>query len=166
MLKRIKKRIKVFKVRKANIKSKKRITKFSNSIASCGENLVIFGEQKIYSSDRLVIGSNCKLNDNVYINARSGVTIGDNVTISYGAKIISTGYDMEKFMNSGERVHSIETPVYIGNYCWICAGATILPGVKITGEKVVVAADAVVTKDIKESKVIVAGNPARLVKRY
>ena len=43
--------------------------------------------------------------------------------------------------------------------------AIVLPGVRITGNHVVVAAGAVVTKDITESRVIVAGNPARIVKR-
>ena len=46
----------------------------------------------------------------------------------------------------------------------MCAGAIILPGVTIKGD-CVVAAGAVVSKDIEERYVIIAGNPARVIKR-
>ena len=136
-----------------------------NIVKSCGNNLEVFGVPEIASADNIVIGNGFKINSFVYLNGRSGITIGDNVTLSRGAKIISTGYDLELFFQKGERGHFTDRPVYIGNYCWIGADAIILPGVKITGEKVVVAAGAVVTKDISESNVIVGGNPARIIKR-
>ena len=100
------------------------------------------------------------------MNGRSGITIGDNVTLSYGAKLISTGYDVEHWMKTGERIHFDDKPIYIGDNCWIGTDAIILPGVKITGEFVVIGAGAVVTKDITESRVLVAGNPAKIVKKY
>ena len=154
-----------FRQKKIEKKEQKRIDLFKSKLASCGSNLKIFGEPVIYSANRLTIGSDCKMNDKVYINARSGVTIGDDVTLSYGAKIISTGYDVEHWVETGERLHVVNTPVKIGNHCWVCTDAIILPGVNITGEYVVVAAGAVVTKDITEDKVIVAGSPARVVKK-
>lgn len=52
--------------------------------------------------------------------------------------------------------------VTIGNSVWIGGGAIILPGVSI-GEGAVVAAGAVVTKDVPAS-VVVAGNPAKVIK--
>ena len=100
------------------------------------------------------------------MNGRSGITIGDNVTLSHGAKLVSTGYDVEHWMETGERVHIDNKPIYIGDNCWIGANAIILPGVKITGEYVIIGAGAVVTKDVTESRVLVAGNPAKIVKRY
>lgn len=54
-------------------------------------------------------------------------------------------------------------PVHIGKRAWIGAGATILPGVTI-GDNAVVGAGSVVTKDV-EPDTIVAGNPARLIRR-
>lgn len=137
----------------------------SNVVQSCGDGLQVFGKPEIASPERIIIGNRCKINPLVYLNGRSGITIGDNVTLSRGAKVISTGYDLDWFFQKGERVHFTDRPVYIGNYCWVGADAIILPGVKITGEKVVVAAGAVVTKDITESKVVVGGNPAKIIKR-
>ena len=143
----------------------KRINKVKELVNSCGEGLEVFGDIKIYSGECIDIGSKCKLNDQVYLNARSGIKLGDDVTISYGAKIVSTGYDLEEWIETGEKTHFVDKPISIGNHCWIGAGAIILPGVTISGEYVVVAAGAVVTKDILENKVVVAGNPAKIIKR-
>lgn len=140
--------------------------KFGKNLKSCGTNLKLFGKPEVFSPDRLEIGSDCRINSKVFINARSGVTIGDDVTLSYGSKIISTGYDVGHWMKTGEKVHIEDAPVTIGNHCWIGTDAIILPGVNITGEYVVVAAGAVVTKDITESKVVVGGVPAKIIKRY
>lgn len=162
ILKRIKQRIKENRIKRI---IRRRSEKIYAQVASCGENLQVFGDCEIVVADKVTLGDNCKLNADVYINARSGVSIGNDVTLSYGVKILSTGYDIEKWITTGQKIHFDNTPVTIGDHCWICAGATILPGVKISGEYVIVGADAVVTKDITESRVIVAGSPARIVKR-
>ena len=52
-----------------------------------------------------------------------------------------------------------------GDHDWICSSAIIFPGVKITGQHIVIAAGAVVTHDIAESYVIVGGVPAEIIKR-
>lgn len=139
--------------------------KIENQVDKCGTGLEVFGDVDISYPERVTIGDNCKLNHQVYLNARSGITIANDVSVSYGAKLVSTGYDLEHWIQTGERIHFEDKPIYIGNHCWIGAGAIILPGVNITGEYVVVAAGAVVTKDIIESKVVVAGSPAKIVKR-
>ena len=53
--------------------------------------------------------------------------------------------------------------IVIGDRCWLCDNSVILPGVHI-GDESVVAANAVVTKDVP-SRCVVAGNPAKIVKR-
>ena len=158
----IKKR-KLSKEKKADLQKSEA---FKALLASCGENLKLFGVPEISGHNKLKIGNDCRLNSGVYINARSGVTIGNDVTLSRGVQIISTGYDIEHWMNTGEKIHFTDQPVYIGNHCWIGANAVILPGIKITGEYVVIGAGAIVTKDIVESNVVVAGNPAKIIKRY
>lgn len=157
------------KKRRLNVESKKRLKKlndFKNTVASCGKNLTLFGAPEIFSTDKLSIGDDCKINSGVYINARSGIEIGNDVTLSHGAKIISTGYDIEHWINTNEKIHIDNSPIFIGNHCWIGANAIILPGVNITGEYVVIGAGAVVTKDISENKVLVAGVPAKIVKHF
>ena len=54
-------------------------------------------------------------------------------------------------------------PVLLKRNCWVGAGSTILPGVTV-GENAIVGAGSVVTKDV-EPNTIVAGNPAKFIKR-
>ena len=149
-----------------NKKRKKLITSFKNSIAYCGDDLHLFGEPEISHRNKLKIGNSCRINSDVYLNARSGIEIGNDVTLSNGVKILSTGYDLEQWMLTEQKKHTENTPVKIGNHCWIGTNAIILPGVEISGEFVVIGAGAVVTKSITESNVLVAGNPAKIVKHY
>lgn len=165
VLKKIKKSLNKYIALRNEKKPIKAGNKFGKHLKSCGTNLKLFGKPEVYSPERLEIGSDCRINAKVFINARSGVTIGDDVTLSYGSKIISTGYDVEHWMKTGEKKHIEDAPVIIGNHCWIGTDAIILPGINITGEYVVVAAGAVVTKDITESKVVVGGVPAKIIKR-
>lgn len=162
----IKKWIKRIKLKKKKKEEDRKLNSFVSPLASCGNNLHIFDIPEISYHNKLKIGNDCRINSNVYINARSGVEIGDDVTLSNGTKILSTGYDLEHWMATGQKVHIEDAPVKIGNHCWIGTNAIILPGVSITGEYVVIGAGAVVTKDITESKVLVAGNPAKIIKHY
>lgn len=138
---------------------------YRKKFLNCGSGLKIYGRITVLSGKKVTIGKDCRINNNVYINGRSGVTIGDSVTLSAGAKVISIGYDTERFLMTGERIHITSQPIFIGNHVWVCADAIILPGVNITGNNIIVAAGAVVTHSITENSVIVAGNPAKVIKR-
>lgn len=85
-----------------------------------------------------------------------GIHIQENSLIASGVTILS--HDHCKRVNN----QPLLTETYIGKRCFIAVGATILPGVKI-GDEVIVGAGAVVTKDVP-SNVIVAGNPARIIR--
>ncbi|NQN84150.1 acyltransferase [Streptococcus suis] len=124
----------------------------------------VFGKIDIVAPERLVIGNNCSFNHGCYINASNNVILGDDVTLSAKSCIVSTGIDYKKWA-CGEKMHTREGAVEIGNHVWIGTNATILPGVKITGEYVVIAANAVVTQNIEESFCIFAGIPARKIKK-
>jgi len=165
-MKKIKKLINIIKAKRNEFKFWVCTRYVNREISSCGKNLFAAGKVELIFPKKITIGNNCKLNGTSYLNGRSGITIGDNVTLSHGAKLISTGYDVEHWMETGERVHIANKPIHIGNNCWIGANAIILPGVKITGEFVIIGAGAVVTKDVTESRVLVAGNPAKIVKHY
>ena len=90
------------------------------------------------------------------------ITIGDNVTISHGVDFIT--HD-----NSVCKIFGVHNDLYgkisIGNNCFIGAHTVIMYGVSIA-DNVIVGAGSVVTKSFKESNVIIAGNPARVVGRW
>jgi acetyltransferase-like isoleucine patch superfamily enzyme len=94
----------------------------------------------------------------VYMNGYNGIKIGKRVMFASGVKIISANHDFKQREN-----HIKDKPVIIEENVWIGANAVILPGVKI-GKNSIVGAGSIVTKDVGEN-VIVAGNPARIIKR-
>lgn len=133
---------------------------------SIGSNCVFHRTVSICFPENVTLGDNVRVNEGVYIGAGYGkVVIGNDVTLSPYVKIVNAGYDVDLFMQD-ERHHIEDKNTYIGNNVWVCMGAIICPGVKISGNHVIIAAGAVVNKSFDESYVLLAGNPARIVKRY
>ncbi|MAM30003.1 MAG: hypothetical protein CMC13_13355 [Flavobacteriaceae bacterium] len=99
------------------------------------------------------------LSGNCYIQGNNGIIIGDNTIFASNVKIISANHNIKNL-----DLHVSTKPVIIGSNCWIGTGAVILPEVEI-GCGVIVGANAVVTKSFKESDIIIAGNPAKILKR-
>jgi len=88
---------------------------------------------------------------------QGGITIGDDALIGPKVNLITINH----IMDPAKRKSTISKPIVIGKNVWIGAGATVLSGVTI-GENSVIAAAAVVTKDVPPNKVV-AGVPARIV---
>ena len=89
---------------------------------------------------------------------RSGITLEDGVFIGPGVLLVTENHPEQPAV----RRNVYAKPIVVGHGVWIGAGAVILPGVTI-GEHAVVGAGAIVTKDVPAG-VIVAGNPARIVR--
>ena len=110
------------------------------------------------------IGQFTRIGRNVYINHACSfldmgtITIEDDVLIGPKVNLITEGHPL----NPAERRALTAKPIVIKRNAWIGAGATILPGV-IVGENAVVAAGAVVSKDVPANSVV-AGIPARVIK--
>src|SRR6478672_9593886 len=102
----------------------------------------------------ITIGRRSVVNQQCCLDGRGGLSIGDNVDISPGVWILTDSHDMNDPL-FGE----VLAPVTIGNDVWIGSRAMILPGVTV-GEGAVVAAGAVVTRDVVPYTVV-AGVPAR-----
>jgi len=109
-------------------------------------------------------GRNIRVGKNVFINHccefmdRGGITIGNDVLIAPKVNLITIGHPL----NPADRRATYTAPITIGNGVWIGAGATIMPGVTV-GENSVVAAGAVVTKEVPPNTVV-AGVPAKVMK--
>nr|WP_115891659.1 DUF2255 family protein [Haloferax sp. Atlit-48N]RDZ30363.1 DUF2255 domain-containing protein [Haloferax sp. Atlit-48N] len=118
----------------------------------------------IFPPFHINVGKHTSVGRNVFINHAcsfldlGGITIEDEVMISSMVTITSEGHpvdvDRRKTLVPGE--------VVVERNAWIGAGATILPDVTI-GENSVVAAGAVVTKDVP-ANTVVAGVPAEVVR--
>lgn len=109
------------------------------------------------------IGRNCKVSSHSFIC--EGVTVEDNVFIGHGVIFINDRYP--RATNSRGGLQTEEdwacVPTRIKQGASIGSNATILCGVTI-GENAVVGAGSVVTKDVA-ANAIVAGNPARVIKK-
>ena len=125
------------------------------------KNVVFYGIPKVIDIEKLVVRDNVRINENVFIHAAAGVTINENSTLSYGSSIISAGYDVSNWTNYLNRAHDSKR-IIIGQNVWIGANATVLPGIEIC-DNVIVAAGAVVCKNIEEEYSIYAGVPARKI---
>ena len=103
---------------------------------------------------RISVGEYTHINRGVLLDGRGIVKIGNSVSISHRVAIVSAGHDTQS-PSFGYK----SAPIVIGNYAWIGVNATILMGVTV-GDGAVVAAGAVVTKDVAPYT-IVGGVPAR-----
>lgn len=112
------------------------------------------------SGKNIHVGDEFLANYNVTILDIAPVHIGDHVMIGPNTLIVTVNHPLSP---KGRRQHLGQAkPVVIGNDVWIGGNCTILPGVTI-GNNVVVAAGAVVTKDVPDNSVV-AGVPARKIR--
>lgn len=102
----------------------------------------------------IVIGEDTIIGDHVFLDGRDRIEIGNHTDIASSVMIYNSEHDL-----SDKEFKAVNAPVKIGDYCFIGPRAIILPGVKI-GKGAVVAAGAVVTKDVADFQ-IVGGVPAK-----
>lgn len=107
----------------------------------------------------ITIGKNVFFNTGCSFQDRGGIHIGDSLLLGMNVTIATLNHGM----SLETRNTTYPSPVIIGDNVWIGSNATILPGVTI-GDNSVVAAGAVVTKDVPEDTVV-AGVPAKVAKK-
>ena len=106
----------------------------------------------------ITLGKNVFINHDCSFLDLGGITIEDDVLVGPKVSLITENHPLDP----ADRQALILKPIVIKRNAWIGAAATILPGVTI-GENAVIAAGAVVTKDVP-ANTIVGGIPARHIK--
>ena len=130
--------------------------------------LKIQGDYSIGRGCRLDIDRNAlvEIGKGGYINANTkliivhSLTIGDGCTISWDCQFLDE--DFHKIEYPGKKVR--EKGIVLGDHVWIGSGVCIFSGAKIAKGSVV-AANSSVHHVFEEENVLIAGNPARIVKR-
>ena len=107
---------------------------------------------------RLRMDEKSSLGDGAWAYCLDNITIGKNCCIGEDVRLLTGSHDV-----ASAHFDLVTRPIVIHDHVWIATGAIVLPGITI-GEGAVVAAGAVVTKDV-EPWMVVGGNPAKFIKK-
>jgi maltose O-acetyltransferase len=111
---------------------------------------------KFFEPAGVTVGEDTIIGDRIFLDGRAPLTIGSHVDIASEVMI----YNSEHDINAAD-FGAVSAPVSIGDYVFIGPRAIILPGVNV-GKGAIVAAGAVVTKDVPEYA-MVGGVPAKVI---
>jgi acetyltransferase-like isoleucine patch superfamily enzyme len=106
----------------------------------------------------ITIGKDVFINSGCHFQDQGGIYIGDGSLIGHNVVLATINHDLDPANNRKNHY----APIHIGKHVWIGSNATVLPGVTI-GDWAVVAAGAVVTKDVP-ALTVAGGVPARIIK--
>lgn len=122
----------------------------------CGRNFIAEENVRFNFPQNLEMGDDVFINRGTFLDSKGGIVVGNFVGITEDVQIFTH--------NHSESNHATRTyeKVVIKDYAKISSGAVILPGVTI-GEQAIVAARALVTKDVPPN-VLVAGIPAKVIR--
>lgn len=123
------------------------------------ESFCIFPPFYTDFGQNIVVGKGVFINEGCCFQDQGGIVIGDGCLI--GHQVVLATLDHEQ--DPACRANMIPAPIVLGKNVWVGAHATILAGVTV-GDNAVVAAGAVVTKDVP-ADTVVGGVPARILKK-
>lgn len=117
----------------------------------------------LYFPDKLNHKGYLHINDENFIDARGGLDFGENVILAPKVCILTYNHEYDNKNWLPYSPNLVMKSVEIGNNCWIGYDSLLLPGTKV-GENTVVAAKSVLKGEYPDN-VLLAGNPARVIKR-
>lgn len=123
-----------------------------------GEKTAVHWRLVFFAPRGITIGNNSIIGNDCFLDGRLNLLIGSNVNIGGHVHIFTVGHDPQS-ASFGTKGGAVK----IGDRAYVASRSTILPNVSI-GEGAVVAAGAVVSKDV-EPYTIVAGVPAVVIGR-
>ncbi len=126
--------------------------------ARIGRGVHVYPSCRIWAPWNLEMGAHSCLGPDVDCYCVAAVSIGADATVSQYAHLCAATHDI-----ADPHLKLVTRPIRVGAGAWVCAGAFVGPGVTI-GEGAVAGARAVVVADV-EPWSVVAGNPARFIKR-
>lgn len=126
--------------------------------AKLGKHVHIYPSVRIFLPSHLEMGDHASIGEWALIYNLGHVRIGDRAAVSHGSHVCAGTHDYQK-----ATMPLLKPPINIEADAWICADAFIGPGVTV-GKAAVVAARAVVVKDVEPGDVV-GGNPARFIKK-
>lgn len=140
-----------------------RPTKTFRRLTRVSSNVILIDKKKISIGDNCWIWHHSILDGSNGIEIDEGVQIGAWVGIFTHSSHVAIRLHGKNYLNvdRGKRIGYTRSPVKIGAYSFIGAGACILPGVTI-GKGSLIGAGSVVNKDIPEFS-IAQGNPAKVI---
>lgn len=143
------------------IENKKEIVALEKELlGKTGEEVYINPPLYVDYGRHIEVGENFYANmDCVFLDVNR-ITFGDNVMVGPRVNFYTAGHPTDPDVRITELEFGL--PIVIGNRVWIGGNSTILPGITI-GDNVIVAAGAVVTKDVPDNA-IVGGNPAKIIR--
>ncbi len=121
-----------------------------------GKGSTIHMWANFFDPGNIEIGSDTIIGDHAFLDGRAKLVIGNHVDIASGVMIYNSEHDLDS-VEFKARTETVE----ISDYVFVGPRVTILPGVKV-GNGAVVAAGAVVTKDVPDFA-IVGGVPAKVI---
>ncbi len=126
------------------------------------EAITRYGEQTF--NPHIIIGDGVTFQQNCHITAASDLSIGADTTISFGVSIQDTDHAYQQINVNILKQPLLVKKTIIGDACFIGSGAKILAGT-ILGKQCIVGTNAVV-RGIFPDYCVIAGIPAKIVKRY
>lgn len=139
------------------------------SVASCGKNVRLGRQVRFYGIGNVSLGNDVSIGErSILMCTRAKIRIGDHVMTGPGVTMITGGHRLDvpgrpmTSISNDEKLPENDRDIVLKGDNWIGANAVVLKGVTI-GEGAVIAAGAVVTKDVPPYA-IYGGVPAKLIK--